>query len=280
MSRPPDLVYGHFLYQAGRAAVVVGQALRCPSVVGVGEGKFWTVDPIGRRKAARDFRGVTGVLAVSTPIREGLIRELSIPEAKIRIFPNGVDLHLYAPRPRAEMCARYGIPQDTFNIAFVGQFDHLKGADRLAAAAGDLPDVRLLFLGDGDVRFETANTAFKGLVAHAQVPELLSAADLFVLPTAEEGSCNALLEAMACGLPIVTSNGDYTADLVDDSVACRVDPYDVAALRAGILALKDDPARRASMSRACLRRAQSFDLRTRAGRVSEWLESFMVKASA
>jgi glycosyltransferase involved in cell wall biosynthesis len=80
-----------------------------------------------------------------------------------------------------------------------------------------------------------------------------------------------VIEAMACGIPVVTSCGRYMDDLVDDEVAIRVDPTDVGAIRRAIDALRNDPARRDAMSQACLRRAKEFDINERARRVSDWM---------
>jgi glycosyltransferase involved in cell wall biosynthesis len=95
------------------------------------------------------------------------------------------------------------------------------------------------------------------------------------MPSLAEGSCNAVIEAMACGLPIVTSNGRYMDDIVDDEVAIRVDPTDVRAIREAILLLKNDPERRTRMSKACLKKARHFDINDRARRVTTWMEELV-----
>jgi glycosyltransferase involved in cell wall biosynthesis len=92
-----------------------------------------------------------------------------------------------------------------------------------------------------------------------------------VLPTTIEGSCNAIIEAMACGLPMVTSNGPCMDDLLTEEVALRVDPLDVAALRGAIQKLMANPGLRAAMSAACLKRARLFDINARARGIMEWV---------
>lgn len=77
---------------------------------------------------------------------------------------------------------------------------------------------------------------------------------------------------MACGLPIVTSDGEYTSDLVDDDVAIRVDPRDVGAIRRAVKELMADPGRRRAMSEAGRARAKTFDIRLRARAVAAWME--------
>jgi glycosyltransferase involved in cell wall biosynthesis len=136
----------------------------------------------------------------------------------------------------------------------------------------------MLLVGTGHADTEGCRIAFKGALPHSDVPRALAAADVFVLPTQVEGSCNSVLEAMACGLPIVTSNGKYMDDIVDDDVAVRVDPMDVSAIREAIVALMNDPARRKSMSQACLEKSKQFDINLRARKVTAWLEG-IVQAS-
>ncbi len=169
------------------------------------------------------------------------------------------------------MCRRLGFPEGTFNIAFVGTFDDLKGGARLIEAVRGLDDVRLIMLGHGSAPMPSSQILFRGTVDHARVPDYLCAADLFVLPTAEEGSCNAVIEALACGLPIVTSTGRYMDDIVDDKTAVRVDPASVPEIRVAITTLMADPDRRRRMAAAALERAPRFDIRERARGVAAWL---------
>ena len=272
MADKPDVVYGHFMYPAGAAAVAAGQMLGVPAVVGVGEGEFWTLEPAGDRRASGEIGAASGVLAVSTPIADALHARLGLPADKIRVFPNGVDLEAFRPGDRAAACAELGLPADAFLVGYLGPFVPQKGYPQLRAAVAGLPGVRLVLLGRGEKPAPDPQIAFCGTVPHADVPRYLRACDAFVLPTRIEGSCNSVLEAMACGLPIVTSAGRHMDDVVDDQVALRVDPDDVAALRAAILTLKNDPARRARMSADCLRKSREFDVDARARRVAAWLE--------
>ncbi len=271
----PDVVYGHFLYQAGAAAACLARRLGAASVLGVGEGTFWTVDPFGWQRARRDLGAVSGFLAVASHLKNGLMNHLGVADGRVRLEPNGVDLGRFAPTDQAMARQAVALSPHAFVIGFVGAFDDLKGGEELIAATRDLDGVELFMLGHGPRVFDSPRLRFQGRVPHEQIPKWLCAADVFALPTREEGSCNAVLEAMACGLPIVTSNGSYMDDIVDDEVAIRVDPTDVAAIRAAILALKDDPERRKRMSEACLRKAKQFDINERAKRVTAWMRELV-----
>ena len=112
------------------------------------------------------------------------------------------------------------------------------------------------------------------------MPDLLAAGDVFVLPTLVEGSCNALVEAMACGLPIVSSVGEFNDDLLADDMSIRVDPLDVAAIRAAIVRLRDDAALRARMAGAARERAQRFDVDRRAQNVLDFMARRIAAAAS
>lgn len=197
---------------------------------------------------------------------------LRIYPEKIAVFPNGVALDRFRPSDREAQCRLLNIQAESFNISFIGPPVTQKGYPQLREAVSGISDVRLIMMGRGmSTDMIDSQVSFAGTVSHANVPNYLGCCDIFVLPTAIEGSCNAVIEAMACGLPIVTSNGRHMDDIVDDDVAIRVDPSDVSAIRAAIMTLKNDPERRRSMSEACLRKAKMLDIRKRARRVGEWM---------
>jgi glycosyltransferase involved in cell wall biosynthesis len=100
----------------------------------------------------------------------------------------------------------------------------------------------------------------------------LSAADVFVLPTLKEGCSNSVLEALFCGLPIVSSDLPFNHTILDDQVAILADPYDVRAITQAIVSLIDSPERRQEMGEAALRKSKSFRLADRASNVLAFLQ--------
>jgi len=272
LADPPSLTYGHFLYFAGRTAVRIGARLGIPSFVAVGEGEFWTARRMGPRRPRLDFRSATGLLAVSSVLKEKLMQELDIPEAKIGVFPNGTDLRQFRPRERSEMRAHYALPAERFIVAYVGNFLKSKGVGVLAQALDGLDGAGSVFVGSGPLRPEGSHVLFRDALPHDRIPEILSAADVFVMPSFVEGSCNAVIEAMACGLPVVASNGRFHDDLLDESCSVRVDTTRPDAIREALVALRDDPGRRRDMSRRAVEKARGFDIRERAERVLAWMQ--------
>jgi teichuronic acid biosynthesis glycosyltransferase TuaC len=291
LSAKPDIVYGHFLYSAGYAALRAGIELSCPSVIGVGESYAcpseteigesypWSLAAFGVEQARRHFSTQGYFLPNSTPNGEMLINLLKISPERILVEPNGVDLGRMHPVDRTAMRNKFSISTDGFVAAFVGSNDERKGPQRLVAAASGIPGVSCILAGSGTDTIKSACIEKCGVVLHEVIPELLACADIFVLPTIAEGSCNSVIEAMACGLPIVTSNGRYMDDIVDEEVAIRVDPTDVRAIREAILKLKNDPERRQRMTEACLFKAKTLDINERAKRVTEWMKRIVARHS-
>lgn len=274
----PSIVYGHFLYPAGFTAVCVGRELGIPSVVGVGEGEFWTLDAVGDERAIRQMKDASGFLAVSEFLSKALIERLGILPVRIGVFPNGVNLDIFRPcQDSLSIRTRLGIPSDTFNIGYIGPLTAKKGYPQLSEAVSGMKGIKLVVLGRGVASVDNRLIAFSGAVSHKEVPGYLATCDIFVLPTAIEGSCNAIIEAMACGLPIITSKGHYMDDIIDDDVAIRVDPNNIIEIREAIVALKQNPELRRRMSSACLQKAKKLDINLRAERVSAWMDDLQRK---
>jgi glycosyltransferase involved in cell wall biosynthesis len=267
----PHICYGHFLYPAGASAVEIACKLDIPSIVAVGESSFWSIEAIGYRKAISDFKRVNGVIAVSSAIKVFLMEKLKIPDEKIIILPNGVDLTHFYPRDRHMMREKFGFPIKKFIIAFAGVFSERKGPHRLLLAVSGLDDIGLIFIGSGPIVLDGDNILFKGILEHSQIPEMLSAADIFVLPTIAEGSCNAIIEALACGLPVITSKGAFNDDIVDDSVSIRIDPLNIAEIREAVMDLYNNPLKCREMSLNALAKAQHYNINLRVKKIIEWI---------
>ena len=267
LPEPPDALYGHFLYLSGAAAVRIGRDLGVPAFPCMGEGELWTVRRFGMARARADLAPACGFLANSSALKRTLIRELELPAGKIGVFPNGTNLSAFKLMERQAARAQLGLPPDRFLVGAAGNFLEKKGIVRVGQAIEGLEGVAGVFAGSGPVPPTASNMALCRRVAHEEMPALLSACDVFVLPTMIEGSCNALVEAMACGLPIVSSTGEFNDDVLDESMSIRIDPLDVAAIRAAIVRLRDDSALRARMAAEALRRSRLFDVDDRARRM-------------
>jgi teichuronic acid biosynthesis glycosyltransferase TuaC len=284
LNETPDVFYGHFLYPGGKAAVTMGKVRNVNSFVAFGESinkeeeKIWSTASRSTDMIKKDFQKVAGIVAVSKLNQKKIIKELKISESKVLVLPNGVNSKLFFPRDRASMREKFNIPQDKFVVAYVGRFNDRKGVMRVGKALEGIDDIGAVYIGSGPLLPET-KVLFRGTLSHKVIPEMLSAANIFVLPTIAEGSCNSIIEAMACGLPIVSSLGDFNDDILDEKVAFRVDPNDISAIRNSILRLKFDTKLRMGMSTEAIKKSKSLDINHRAKKTIIWMEEMTKKAS-
>jgi L-malate glycosyltransferase len=236
--------------------------------------------PAVRRLQTLACRTAHCMVANSRAAANQLIAE-GIPEQRIDIIPNGIDLSIFPVR-RDFSRAR--------TITMVACLRDGKRVDVLIAAAARIiarhPDVEFRIVGDGPCRERLVEqAAATGVLPRIRfmghrddVPAILSASDLFVLPSESEASPNVILEAMAAALPVVASRVGGIPELVDDGVTGHlVPPADSPGLAAALLDLLDHPARRAAFGRAGRARIEqqySFD------RMVAQFESLYVSRSA
>lgn len=219
-----DVLDAHFGYPDGYAATRLGRWLGVPVTITLRgtETRHAATPGLGPRLVAA-LQGARRIFAVSASLKAVAVK-LGIPEAKIRVVGNGVDTARFHPLPREEARARLGLPVDVPVLVTVGGLTERKGFHRVMAL---LPDLRQRFPGlcylvvggasaEGDwgprlreqVRALGLEDAvrFLGPVAPEDLKWVLGAADVFVLATRNEGWANVILEAMACGLPVVATD--------------------------------------------------------------------------
>ncbi|PRX55297.1 glycosyltransferase [Flagellimonas meridianipacifica] len=261
-----DLVYTHFMMNGIIAANAVNKYKK-PIFCAIGESDLLS---FAKRYSETYFKEsigrLKGFIAVSNKLKGQLI-DFGVSENKIFMKPNAVDLTKFYKRNKEEMRNKYNLPTNLKLIAFVGRFMEHKGPLRVLEAAKDLKDVGILFIGSGPQEPQGPSVVFKGSVPSFQIPELLSSADLFVLPTQKEGSCNAIAEAIACGLPIVSSDIPEVRDQCDPSFSILVDPMDVEALKHAIGSIIEDEQRSEEMSKKALETSKDFEIGERASSI-------------
>jgi UDP-glucose:(heptosyl)LPS alpha-1,3-glucosyltransferase len=212
-----------------------------------------------------------------------------IPEERIRRIPNGVNMVTFHPgtkSQRAEIRAAWNIATDEPLIVFAGMDFRRKGLDTLLAALVRLRETpKLLVLGDGDLRSYRQRATALGVNRsvifagrQANIQRFYGAADLFVLPTIYEPFPNVNLEAMACGLPVITTETSGGADIVvpGENGFTIPDAWAVAKLAESIAQFFRLPiAERDRMSACCVATARRFTVEENARQTAAVFEEVL-----
>lgn len=267
----PDVIYCHF-WNAGYNGFKVTRNQGIPLFVATGESDIRRLFP--RPKDEKDFAEfVEGVICVSSKNRDESIRLGLTTFDKCLVLPNAINAKLFYKRDKVECRNKLGFSQEVFIVAFVGWFTERKGVLRVSKAITKVDGVKSVFIGQGEQNPHCDGILFKGAVPHNQIPEYLSAADCFVLPTLQEGCCNAIVEAMSCGLPIISSNLSFNLDILNNQNAILIDPLDVDSLAEAIILLRDNRELREKMSEAALKTAASLTIDKRASEIVGFMKS-------
>jgi len=270
----PDVVYAHFLYRAGPAAILAAKYFNVPAVVALGESSLEKHENIFTKNKMRELiHQFSGVISVSEKNKNYCIEELGVNKEKIKVFPNAVNQEIFYPRNKEKMREKYNLPKDKFIVAFTGHFIERKGPLRVLDALEKIEgNVGGVFIGSGKQEPFGDKVLFKGRLKHEEVAEMLSAADVFVLPTQNEGSCNAIVEAMACGLPIVSSDIEAIKEQVNKDNAILCSPNSVPQLKIAIETLYYSKESREQMRINALSVAEQYSAISRAKNIKTYLK--------
>ncbi len=269
-----DVVYAHFL-QAGSSAVMLADEIGVPCFIANGE-----ADTIGetanlsRALVKRTLNRVAGIISVSTANKNEIL-ELSGDESileKTRVLVNAVDAERFHKKDKASCREKLGFPKDAFIVGYTGSFIHRKGTRRLSNALSRFDDVYSVFIGVGDEGPTCDRVLYQGRVNNAEIGDYLNAVDVFALPTLAEGCCNAIVEAIACGVPVVSSDRPFNYDVLDESNSILIDPLDENAIYEAIKRLKEDSALRERLAAGALEKAKGLSLTARVDKIQSFIE--------
>jgi teichuronic acid biosynthesis glycosyltransferase TuaC len=252
-----DAIDAHYFYPDGVAAVWLGQKLNLPVVVTARGTDVNLIPqyPRPRRLLQQAIAGAAAVVGVSSALRDVLLELGARPERAFTLR-NGVETEVFRPLPnRDAIRASLGLSRKT--LISVGYLIDRKGHHRTIAAMQQLPEFELVIVGEGPDRaklqaqIDQAGLADRvrllGPRPHAELPALYNAADAMVLASSREGWANVLLEAMACGTPVVASNIWGNPEVVRTRDAGVIyDPNTPEGIAAGVRDLFADPPSRAA----------------------------------
>lgn len=270
-----DFVYGHFFLGGGLTAANVGRKLNIPAYIAYGECSFETEIAAKYNIQKKDMKGVHGIIAVSSANKKDIENREFAADIPVELALNSIDEKIFHVMDRTECRAKLGIPQEQFVIGFVGYFIERKGAYRLWKACCDLDDVKMAFAGQGPLAPGEKNVVFCKPLKHEDIPVFLNAVDVFVLPTQNEGCCNAIIEAMACGKPIISSNLPFNWDLLTEKNSILIDPNSIEQIAEAVSTLRDQPKLRESMINETLNIVKELTLHARAKKILSFIKRTM-----
>lgn len=265
-----DILHVHTIhYLSSLSAAIVSKIKEFPYLLSV-LGMTQTfdrklVDIVFKMYESTISRFVVKQASLIVPLAKRLVTRalwLGASPSKIRVIPNSIDPVIYAPNKEgSKIRTRFGINEEDEVIGFVGRLVPLKGVKYLLEALRlinkKMDHVKILIVGDGPQRKELEllarkdknfNTIFTGFIPKEELPNVYSALDIFVLPTLTEGLSNTILEAMACGKPVITTPVGGNTELVEDGKnGYLVAPRSSKELAERILDLIHSPKRRVQM---------------------------------
>lgn len=231
-----NVIDAHFGYPDGYAASLVARWEKLPFTVTLrGTEPRHSRDPALRKRLVAGLLQASRVFAVSASLKAVAV-ELGVPEAAIRVVGNGVDSDRFQPMARDEARRPLGLPAAARILITVGGLVERKGFHRVIACLPELclqfPDLHYIAVGsagpEGDysakLHAQVAELGlgkrvhFLGALAPEEVHRAMAAADVMVLATRNEGWANVLLEACACGVPVVATDVGGNAEVI-----CRDD---------------------------------------------------------
>lgn len=270
----PDVCYGHF-WESAYSVYSSAKKNDIPLIVSSGEELITIRNNYSQHKLKDFIKYISGIISVSKKNKNEIIGAGLANEQSVCVIPNAVDPTIFFKKDRLQLRKELGYDQEYFIVAFVGQFTKRKGANRLSNALTSLADhsIKAFFIGNGPELPDYKGIIFKDRLPHDRLSDFLNCADIFVLPTDNEGCSNAIIEAMACGLPIVSSDLPFNYDILNKNNALLVDPHNVPEIAIAIKTLKNDHALRLRMSEKSYATALDLTLPKRAQKIIEYIEN-------
>lgn len=276
----PDVMYGHFIYQCGLTVARIGKKLGIPSYCACGENSLRLEKdshPYCTGLKYCDWHNIldllSGIVSVSKNNSTLLIENDFIDkDKKIKVFPNGINSKKFFVMSKEKARKELSIPMDKFIVAFTGTFKESKGVLELSQALKNCDDTYSLFMGKGELKPDCKNILFCGSVPNDKLHLYLNAADVFVLPTKGEGCCNAIVEALACGLPVISSDLPFNDDILDETNSIRIDVTSVKEIEEAIKKLQNDRDLLARLSDGAKASSKNLSIEKRAENILRFME--------
>jgi glycosyltransferase involved in cell wall biosynthesis len=232
----PDVIFATWAYPDAMGSALSAWLLKKPLAIKVHGSDINTASEYFLRRTMIRWacRRARCVIAVTEALKETLVK-MGVDRGKVHVLPNGIDTDVFVPLDQAECRTRLGWNADEKVILYVGNFKPVKGVDILVKAMSDVAGgARLVMVGDGELQGQLQRMAKAGGLEdrvtfvprqdHTALPVFFSAADVFCLPSRNEGCPNVLLEAAACGVPSVAARVGGVPDIIHDGIGLMAEP--------------------------------------------------------
>ena len=240
----PDVILAYWLYPDAYGALLAARECGVPVVAGARGSDIRVRDAISQRQTRRVVAEATRLLVVSDDLGRLAVQKYGAQPHKVRVVSNGCDIRLFRVQDRAQARAALRVDTQRELVVYVGRLVIEKGLRELIAASLKLrarrPGIEVVLVGDGPARAELAQLAasapvrFAGVQSPQQVAEWIAAANVVTLPSYSEGYPNVLVEALACGRPVVASGVGGVLEIIDDACGVTVQPRDAVGLERGL----------------------------------------------
>jgi glycosyltransferase involved in cell wall biosynthesis len=227
-----DVIFATWAYPDGFAAALIAKLLKKPLIIkvhGTDINEF-TQYYLRRTMIIYALSQADKVIAVSKALKQKIIT-LGIPESHIEVIFNGIDTNKFKPLSQIRIREKLNLPLDKRIVLFVGYLKPVKGLNYLLDAFSLLVSKKnaplsLFIVGEGEskqnllVQVKERDIAdsveFVGAKPHEEIPLWMNACDVFCLPSLNEGLPNVVLEALACGKPVVATNVGGIPEIIEN----------------------------------------------------------------
>lgn len=244
-----DLIHAHMACPAGFAAVLLGIIFRKPVIITAHGSDIHSFPKHFFLKQLVIFtlKRASWIVAVSQSLKE-LISKMTGSRKELVVIRNGVNHKIFSPADKTKIRKMLNLPNDRKIILFVGNLLSIKGIDLLLYAFAKISKkdhINLIIIGKGEsegklkeltikLHIET-HVFFIGTKKHTEIPLWLNACDVFCLPSRNEGFPTVIVEALACGRPVVATRvGGIPEAIINDTLGILVEPNNAEELAAAL----------------------------------------------
>jgi glycosyltransferase involved in cell wall biosynthesis len=289
----PDVILAYWLYPDAFGAAAIAAELGVPLVAGARGSDIRARDRISLMLTRRAIANAARLLTVSGDLRRIAIDRFGAAADTTSIIPNGCDTRIFRLGSRAAARATLGIAEDARLILFAGRVVAAKGVRELLTAWIELsrtdPLLRLAVVGQGPLDAELSGRVRAAQLEHRyhapgsltaeQVAVWMQACDAFCLPSYTEGYPNVVVEALACGRPVVATHVGGIPEIVDRDNGVLTQPRDARSLAAALGATLTRSWDEDRLSRRFARSWDQVARETLAACEAAWRDRSSVRAS-